>query len=185
MKCFLSTIRVLALLWTISILTGCSSSSSAMRKPAEVVQSGTDYALVNFLRPFRGSVLGMWDNEDLVGILTSNNYIQYKARPGEHIFLAKGKENWSVIKASVQAGKTYYVLASPHMGWTATRVSLEVLKPEDNRIDKWMKDLKPIVVDPARQNAYANEWASAVQQALRNVQDGKAGFTVMNPADGR
>ncbi len=176
------TIRILALLWATSLLIGCASIKTT---PMEVVQSGPTYALVNFLGPFWGNASGVWDKEDMVGILTSNSYIQYKATSGEHIFLIRSKDNWSVIKANVQAGKAYYVIAYPHMIWAKARVSLEVLEPKDKRIDNLMKDLKPLIVDPSLQSAYANEWASAVRQALRNVQDGKAGFTVMNPEDGR
>ena len=184
MKNVAGIIKVLALAWVLSALSGCSSS---MMKPAEVIQASPEYAVVNFLRPssFGGAIMfGMWDRENLVGILTSKNYIQYKARPGEHIFLARA-ENWSVIKANVLAGKTYYVLASPRMGWGKARVSLEVLKPDDKRIDEWMASLKPIAVDPAQRDAYVKERESSIKQAVENVQNGSAEFSIMNPEDGR
>lgn len=71
------------------------------------------------------------------------------------------------------------------MGWGKARVSLEVLKPDDKRIDEWMASLKPIAVDPAQRDAYVKERESSIKQAVENVQNGSAEFSVMNPEDGR
>jgi hypothetical protein len=176
--------RTLVAVLVIGILSGCATSS--MMKPAEAIKPGRDYAVVNFMRPaFMGNAItfGMWDGENLIGILTYKKYIPYKATPGEHIFMARS-ENWAVIKANLKAGKTYNVLVSPHMGFMKARVSMEVLKPDDSRIDEWLK-LPPISVDPAQRDAYVKERLSDVQEAVKNVRAGNASFTVMNPQDGR
>jgi hypothetical protein len=169
----------------LALLSGCASSM--MIRSETVLVPGPDYAVVNFLRPsiMGGAIkFGIWDKENLVGILTPKNYIQYKASPGEHIFMARA-ENWAVIKATVDAGKTYYVLAAPRMGAWKARVAMEVLQPGDSRLSKWMDSLEPITFDPAQRDAYVNERVDDVRKAVQNVQSGKAEFDVMKPNDGR
>lgn len=176
---------LLLLTIVLAMLSGCASSM--MIRSETVLVPGPDYAVVNFLRPSNlgGAIkFGLWDKENLVGILTPKNYIQYKASPGEHIFMARA-ENWSVIKATVEAGKTYYILAAPRMGAWKARVSMEVLRPDDVRLSKWMSGLKPVTVDPAQREAYVNERVDDVRRAVQNVQDGKAEFDVMKPTDGK
>lgn len=185
MKDITFTWRLLATLLVVGILSGCASSP--IMKEAEVVKTGPDYAVVNFLRPSfmgNGITFGMWDGENLVGVLTYKKYIQYKATPGEHIFMTRA-ENWAVIKANLQAGKSYNVLVSPHMGWMKARVGMEVLKPDDKRVDEWMANLGAITLDPAQRDAYVKGRLDEVRQAVRNVQNGSADYTVMNPEDGR
>lgn len=177
--------RTLVVIVAIGMLSGCATSS--MMKSAEVIKPGPDYAVVNFMRPaFMGNAImfGMWDGENLIGILTYKKYIQYKATPGEHIFMARA-ENWAVIKANLKAGKSYNVLVSPHMGLMKARVGMEVLKPGDHRIDDWMASLPPIAVDPAQRDAYVKDRLGDVQAAVKNVQSGNADFIILNPDDGR
>jgi len=169
----------------LSLLSGCASSM--MIRSETVLVPGPDYAVVNFLRPssLGGAIkFGIWDKEDLVGILTPKNYIQYKASPGEHIFMTRA-ENWAVIKATVEAGKTYSVLVAPRMGVWKARAGMEVIRPDDVRLSKWMSNLEPITVDPAKRDAYVNERIDDVRKAVQNVQDGRAEFDVMKPTDGR
>ena len=169
----------------LALLSGCASSM--MIRSETVLAPGPDYAIVNFLRPssLGGAIkFGIWDKENFIGILTPKNYIQYKASPGEHIFMTRA-ENWSVIKATVTAGKTYYILAAPRMGVWKARVSMEVLRPDDSRLSKWMDSLEPITVDPAKRDAYVSERVDDVRKAVQNVKDGKAEFDVMKPSDGK
>jgi hypothetical protein len=169
----------------LTVLSGCASSM--MIRSETVLVPGPNYAVVNFLRPssLGGAIkFGIWDKENAVGILTPKNYIQYKASPGEHIFMARA-ENWSVIKATVDAGKTYYILAAPRMGVWKARVGMEVLRPDDPKISKWMNSLEPITFDPAKRDAYVSERQDDVRRAVQNVLDGKAEYDVMKATDGR
>ncbi len=178
-------VRVFLLAVIVGVLPACASSM--MMRTEEVVKPGPDYAVVNFLRPssYGGAIkFGVWDKENFIGILTPKNYIQYKAAPGEHIFMARA-ENWAVIKAKVEAGKTYYILGAPRMGVWKARVALEVVRPGDKRIDKWMDSCTPITVDPAQREAYVRDRIDNVKQAVQNVQNGSAPFDVMNPSDGQ
>ncbi len=192
MKNNMQVIGGLVLLWLVSTLSGCAPY---IMKPAEVIKASPDYAVVIFLRPSSygaravywnvNNSVSLWDRESLIGALPSNKlYIQYKATPGEHIFMAQDR-NWSVVKANLQAGRTYFLMASPRFwGWTS-HVSLEIPKPDDKRVDDWMASSKPIEVDPAQRDAYEKKWASTVHEVLTNVQNGKIEFAVMNPDDAR
>jgi hypothetical protein len=182
---FRSTLVLLVVV--LAILSGCASTSSMMIRSETMLVPSPDYAIVNFLRPSSMAFaikFGIWDKENVVGVLTTKNYIQYKASPGEHIFMARA-ENWSVIKATVDAGKTYYILAAPRMGAWKARVGMEVIRPDDVRLSKWMDSVEPITFDPAQREAYENERVDDVRKAVKNVQDGKAEFDVMKPTDGR
>jgi hypothetical protein len=168
-----------------AFLSGCASS--LMTRSETVLIPGPDYAVVNFLRPSNlepSFKFGIWDKDSFIGVLTPKNYIQYKAAPGEHIFITQA-ENWSVIKATVDTGKTYYVLAVPRAGVWKDRVSMEVVKSDDARLSKWMDNLHPTMVDPAKRDAYVGERVDDVRKAVQNVQDGKAEFSVMKPTDGK
>lgn len=165
-------------------LSGCASSM--MIRSDTVLDPGPDYALVNFLRPssFGGAIkFGVWDGDAFVGVLTPKNYIQYKASPGEHLFMARA-ENWAVIKANLAAGKTYYILGEPRMGAWKARVALTVADPKDPKIGKWMKSLRPTMVDPAKREEYVSERVEDVRKAVTNVQNGTAAFETMTEADG-
>ena len=75
-----------------AILSGCASS--LMIRSESVLIPGPNYAVVNFLRPssMGGAIkFGIWDKENIVGILTPKNYIQYKASPGEHLFITRAE----------------------------------------------------------------------------------------------
>ena len=169
----------------LALLSGCASS--LMIRSETVLVPGPDYAVVNFLRPsnMSGAIeFGIWDKENFIGILTPKHYIQYKASPGGHMFMARA-ENWSVIQATVDAGKTYYILVAQRIGVLKARVDMEVVRPDDARLSKWMDSLKPIMTDPARRDAYVNERVVDVHKAVQNVQAGKAAFDVMKPTDGK
>ena len=53
--------------------------------------------------------------ELFVGELKGKTSVSYLASPGEHVYFAKA-ENWSVTKATLAAGKRYYLLMRPRMG---------------------------------------------------------------------
>lgn len=164
--------------------TGCASSFMV---PTEAIAPGPDYAVVNFLRPssYGGAIkFGIWDRDTIIGVLTPKRYIQYKASPGEHIFMARA-ENWSVVKATVEAGRIYYILAEPRMGAWKARVAMTVLQPDDRRVDKWMGALTPIAMDPSKREGYAAEHAPGARTAAQNVEAGKAEYTFMKATDGR
>ena len=185
MKRLILTGKLLLAVLTLEVLSGCASSM--MLKAETKLEPGPDYAVVNFIRPssFGGAIkFGIWDKDNFIGILTPKNYIQYKASPGEHMFMARA-ENWAVLKATVAAGKTYYILGEPRMGAWKARVALTVAEPNDPKVQKWMEKLTPTTVDPAQKDAYVQRTVEDVRTAVKNVETGSVPYEVMKVTDGR
>jgi hypothetical protein len=93
-----------------------------------------DRSVVVFMRPaitgygVQSSVFELRPDEDqLVGIVSALSRVAYVATPGQHLFMVIG-ENADFMTADLAAGKTYYVLVSPRMGWVKARFSLEPIR---------------------------------------------------------
>lgn len=126
-RTYLAAIALLALV----LLSGCVSTSDYMTSatgPAPTANS--DKALVVFMRP--SNLGGMIQSSvyrtegsgnEFIGIVSANTKTAYLAEPGEHLFMVVA-ENADFVNATVEAGKTYYVLVSPRMGVWKARFSL-------------------------------------------------------------
>jgi len=146
----------------ICALLGCGTPTSKMMQPSKQISASPDYALVTFMRPTRGtSVVDpiemmddsgylIWENENYVGELQPKKYIQYKTATGEHIFIIED-QNIGAIKAHLLAGKSYYVNVT--QGLMPIRPIVDVLRPDDPRIDQWLANLAPMTLDPVRWEA--------------------------------
>jgi hypothetical protein len=108
-----------------------------------------------------------------MGISTSKSAIQYLAKPGEHTIMARA-ENWYIVKAKLEAGKTYSLLAAPMMGAMKARVRMDVVKWNDPRLAEWQKDCTFIKADPAGSKSYVADRVESVRKALSNVKSGEA-----------
>ena len=163
---------IVSLVAGILLLAGCASS--VMIKAAPLAADG-DFAVVNFIRPslFGGAIkFGVWDGETVIGVLTPQTCIQYKASPGEHTFLIRA-ENWGSIAATVEAGKTYTVLAEPRMGIMKANVHMTVIRPGDKRLKQWMAEAKYVAFNPKKREAYARKRSDEARAAADKVESGK------------
>jgi len=180
-----STLRVLVVLTLLLSLSACGGT--ALMKPSTPMEPGGDYAVINIMRPsnFASAIqFGIWDRETFVGILTRSSIIQYKAAPGEHLIMARA-ENWSSVKATVDAGKNYYILAEPRMGAWKARVSLSVVQPDDKRLTKWTR-VKKIEVDESKLGSYIQDRVESVKAAAAKYDSGEEAVTdTLNPTDGK
>ena len=175
--------------WILSLclvcVTGCASYP-AMTKTGPL-EYGPDYAVVNFIRPsILGSAIafGIWDRARPVGVITPECCIQYKADPGEHVFLARS-ENWSAVKANLASGKTYTILVEPRLGFWKARVHLTVIKPGDKRLQEWMKGVTYLTIDPERRDAYNKRLDTAAERAAKKVDTGTIQPDgILSPEDG-
>jgi hypothetical protein len=198
MKIGIPVLHAMALALAITVLSGCSSP---MMRPAGAINASQDYAVINFMRPSTiawmvggGIKFNLWDRDEFIGFLEAGKCVQYKAAPGDHIFLALAF-NSAAVKANIQSGKTYYVLASPRLTpMGVSDVALEVLKPNDKRIDEMLQSLKLSTLNKERWDA---DWKKSMgdpasqkiwelhQSMVRAVQNESVEFSVMNPQDGR
>jgi hypothetical protein len=208
----------------IAVLAGCATGGDdgrAKATPTPVIEPGADYALIHFLHPMEFLDLPIpyglgggpfsvvqvntpgwyqiWDKDNLIGFLPPwDRYVQYRASPGEHVFLARSMRpnagNWTVLKANVQAGKTYYVRVTPRWNTWKPSVSLEVLKPDYPRFDHFTASLKPYAVDRTRGDN-AKTWddhvkknTGIVQEVVENVRKGSQDYYFdpdLKPEDGK
>lgn len=118
-------------LLALALLSGCVSTSEYMAAAAgPEPQATADEALVVFMRPsnygggIQSSVYEVEGNGNrFIGIVSANTKIGHLVAPGDHLFMVIG-ENADFVNATVEAGKTYYVLVSPRMGVWKARFSL-------------------------------------------------------------
>ena len=126
--------RFLALL-PILALTGCATRYMS---PAEPARPADGKAVITF---YRKTVLDAdftqapivektRDSIKLVGISSTGTKIQHEVTPGEHTF-AVGGESGHFMKATVEAGKSYYVHVAARMGFWKVRYKLLAQKGED------------------------------------------------------
>ena len=118
-------------------LAGCKSSIMTMVQPVNVSSIDGNTALVTFVRPssYAPAIqFGVWDSETFVGIVSGKSYVQYRATPGEHLFLARA-ENWSCVEADLEVGKSYFIITAVRMGVLKARVSLEPVNKGDDVSD--------------------------------------------------
>jgi hypothetical protein len=122
-------------------LLACAGSSSYMKKVGslQAIAVATDRATVVFIRP---SGLGFAINFAIldqqghwVGDAVSESHFAALLPPGEYMFVAWA-ENTAALKATLGAGRVYYVQVDPAMGAFSARVFLEALTP---RSDDWKK----------------------------------------------
>ena len=129
-------------------LNGCTSSlmqrSSLDNTAIPAVKA--DQAQIVFMRPssFGGAIQSSvfdlkQDNSPLtknefVGIVSATTKVRYETEPGFHLFMVVG-ENADFMQANLSAGKTYYALVTPRIGWWKARFSIKPLHLKDLQSD--------------------------------------------------
>lgn len=177
------------LIMGIFLLSGCASS--LMMKVSPLDAPDNQHAIVTFIRPsyFGGAIqFGVWDSESFVGILSAGSYVQYLATPGEHLFLARA-ENWSYVKADLEAGKQYFILGKVFPGVWKARVAYDPVTKGDGttqaQIDKWLSELKPTSVIPEKFDDYTRPRISHVKAAVSDFKSGNVKYEVLEADDHR
>lgn len=175
----LSVIRMLALpVLTLLFTSGCGSANRVMTEAKLLSGPEQGKAMVTFIRPgwVGGAItFGIWDSDNLVGVLAQGHSIQYQTVPGEHYFLARA-ENWSCVKANLAPNRHYVIKANPFMGVWKARVALDPMTKSDyeeqgklKQVQKWLVELKPAMPDPQKIEPF-------VQPRRRQVLEAKAMF---------
>ena len=178
----------LSLILSVIILSGCASPMMKQVQKIDLVE--TNKAMVTFLRPtaFGGAIqFGMWDGEQFVGILSANSYIQYVVTPGEHYFLGKA-ENWSCVKANLEAGKKYYIIGKVFPGIWKARIAFDPIKTGDepqSQVEEWMNTLKPTSVDESKKDDYVRPRTNEVRNQVGEFKIGKGTCEMLDLSDGR
>ncbi len=181
-------------------LVGCKSSGMRPSGEAALMVPTADSAIVVFMRPatFGGAIQSVvyeatTPNHSMVGIVSSGTKVAYRTPPGEHMFMVVS-ESADFLRATLDAGKTYYVLVTPRMGVWRARFSLKPVRAADfdtSRFKSWDRSTKLYQNTDASQ-AWAVNNAPSVQKRRDEAQprwhnkpdDDKADATLL-ASDGR
>jgi hypothetical protein len=159
-----------------------------MKEGHYVTAADGDFALVTFVREAiwmgDGIFVYMWDGEKFIGVLGAGTLVQYKAKPGPHVFMGNA-ENWSYVKADLKAGKQYVVKGNMFPGFTM-RVALTPVPNTDERISMWQQKLKAKELPDAEIVAkYVASHKAFTAKAMQEYQDGKVTFAEMTEEHAR
>lgn len=178
-----------------------------MAKSDRALTPEPEQALIVFVRPKPslgkalwtddyGQAISLYDvsGEDtkFMGILYKKTKICYDLDPGEYTFMVVG-EAADFMKATVAAGKTYYVLLSPRLGVWKARFSFQPLRQSDltsDKFSKWNSKNDLIANTPesekwysekaaeiaTKKEEYFSEWTELSEETLAsmtlNIEDG-------------
>jgi hypothetical protein len=166
------------------VLLLCLSFSAVAKEPLAVhvadqqARPEPGKALVLFLRPssvgfaIASSVYDAPDEDTrFIGVVRSKQKMAYQAEPGVHRFMVIA-ENADFMDATLEAGKTYYVLIQPRMGVWKARFSLF---PVHNHADpgdtlqspdfpKWNAKAELVATSPAGLAWYEENKASVAEK---------------------
>jgi hypothetical protein len=158
-------------------LFGCASSNEYMKPSVQegaAPVAGDNESVVVFMRPSgegpviktSSSVFDINDkDESFLGIVSAKKKVVCRTTPGEHVFMVIG-ESADFMKASLQAGKTYYVLVVQRMGGWKARFSLKpVTKNEliSRQFKTWYADCELTENTPG-----AFQWAKDNAESIRS-----------------
>lgn len=161
------------------IFSSCTIQSSKMRlvPPGVLYAPDADHALIVFMRPSRfggaiqSSLFDVTTEENvLIGIVSAKTKIAYKVEPGEHLFMVIG-ESADFMRATLDAGKTYYSLVTPRMGVWKARFSFNPIHKNElgsSDLADWLGSCNFVeVADEAR--AWAREDAIDINNKRQKV----------------
>ena len=184
-----SSVTLMLALLVVTLLFSSGCGSRIMTEAKLISQPEQGRALVTFIRPawVGGAIsFGLWDSDNLVGVLVSGQCIQYQTVPGEHYFLARS-ENWSCVKADLAADKHYVIKTNPFMGMWKARVAFDPMTKSDyeeggklKQVQKWLTKLKPVKPDPQKDLvAYVEHRRKQVLEARDMFETGKGKYETL------
>lgn len=129
----------------------------------------------------------IWDGEKFVGALAGKTYFQYEADPGEHLFVATGG-NWSFVKASLQAGKRYYIFATTDMRPFFPNVSFDPVKRENKEltadIQSYLNGIYPMSMIREEYDDYVKGRIGEVKNAIKAFKTAGYQYSTLDAQDG-
>ncbi len=128
-------LKFLVIGWCFALVTGCSTMSNHMAiSQQKNYEPKADKALIVFMRPsalgaaVQATLYDVTSSEvQFIGVSSYETKIPYYVEPGSHTFMVVG-ESADFMQANVEAGKTYYAVVSPRMGFWKARFSLKPVR---------------------------------------------------------
>jgi hypothetical protein len=167
-------------LWAVAVFAfsslGCSISSEYMTK-LQVPQAVTvdpAAATVVFIRPSgfagRAQHIIMDHNARFLGECWGETYFAVKMPPGEYTFISWG-EGTPALKATVEAGKVYYVEVGVTPGAWEARARLLALAPRVGEswgeLPTWIRESQMLVPNEPAGQAHLREKGERTQEVVQ------------------
>jgi len=189
MRFSVSPVPTLLFLFSMSLAAvGCAATMQDVERKLE---PGAGYALVTFLRPegySDPSDFSLWDRDKLIGVLNHRRMIQVKLEPGKHLFVAHC-HNWSLVAATLEAGRHYYIVGKVYPGEWGAQVALypvnEHFVVDDAELAKWMRTLKRARLVPEQRQPYQVKNQDRVRAKVQQYDEGQIGAEEMSADDYR
>lgn len=146
---------------------------------ADSMKPDADTAVITFVRASdfaEAFAVGIWNSDGFLGDLKGKKYFQVRVPPGKHTFFGKG-EHWSVLEATVDAGKEYFVQVTYTMGWSQGHVRLLPVTAETDQdtLDEWIGGSERIKLDETKITEAVSKRLSAalplIEAAKQKVED--------------
>lgn len=159
----------------LTLASGCTGKSPYMTPASRGgIEAAQDSATVVFVRPsqYGGAdrIVIMDGKGRFLGETMPATYFATKVPAGDHVFLSWG-ENASAIKASLTAGKVYYVEAYGPTGPGTPRLELRAVtlkSPEWSKVEGWLASANALQSEEATGQAYLQQHGSGVESAIRH-----------------
>ena len=178
----------------ISLFTISCAGKSAYMKPSDsLLNPSYDKAVVRFMRPSGygyAKNFNIMDGEKVIGNSVAESQFDYRADPGQHLFMATA-ENKAFLEANLEAGKTYYIITQVKMGAWAVRVGLI---PVNRGSEFWDKVLEyeNVLNKLEPEQELLEQWEDANKAKIQNVLQGyetkwkhEHAWGTLSPEDGR
>jgi hypothetical protein len=182
MKSFISKMNdKFFLIIFVFLVSGCSS---VMQKTQLVERVEENTAMVNVVRSsiFVGDGVDydLWDGNKFIGVLGAGTIVQYRTKPGAHVFMAKGR-NWAYVKADIAGGKRYFIKGNmlPFGGIVLSAIEAQ----KDGRTKDWLA-YQPKELIPGKDESYAAGKKAEAEKALKDFYDGHAEGFDLRPEHG-
>jgi hypothetical protein len=124
-----------------------------------------------------GAMIGFsyFDSTTYLGKTSGANYVRLEMEPGKHILWARS-ENRSFVEADLEAGKIYFLEATPGMGLVKAQVLLSPVDPSKDtktmrRIFKLMEKEQPTT--PKMEHIGTNIIPEAMERLKYNREKGE------------
>ena len=158
-------------------LSGCASSKMQVATEQSLASAPAGKAQVVFMRPsvmggaIQSTVFDVTGGKPVfLGIVSSGTKIAHTTSPGKKTYMVVS-EAADFMKAELAAGKTYYGVVSPRIGWWKARFSLyPVKKDPDSKFSTsseefkgWVAKTKLVVNSPE-----SEQWA---RENMEDIKD--------------
>lgn len=172
-------------------IAGCAAPPRFMGRvenPRSILNRSDDAATVVFIRPssMSGNVRCtiVDDHARFLGESTPSSYFAVKVPPGRHVFVGYAG-NTAVVRATVDAGKVYFVEVRASSSWLRASVNLvPVVRDSDawNKVDEWLAENRAYAADEAQGQAYIDHHALEADDHIVSAKERLADLARNNPS---